>query len=113
MTPVTVDLAITGAKADTTIAVRAAVQGTTGPLRLTVEVPAGVTLVGAEGDWSPCTQGAGGISCTGPEGTAGRWFGTIHTAWADSAKGRVRATVAGTYANGSAATGSVGTSWPP
>lgn len=113
MTPVTVDLAIAGSRADTTLDVTAAAQGIRGPVRLTIQVPDGVTLSGATGDWSNCTQGNGLISCTVNDGAAGRWVGAIHTVWADTARGRVRATVAGTYANGSPATGSVGTTWPP
>jgi RNA polymerase sigma factor (sigma-70 family) len=113
MTPVRVDLAIAGPRADTALTVTAAAQGVKGPLRLTIQVPAGVTLSGATGDWSSCTQSQGVITCTVSDGAAGRWVGTIHTVWADTAQGPVRATVSGTYANGSPATGSVGTTWPP
>jgi hypothetical protein len=53
------------------------------------------------------------VTCTADAAATGRWSGTIPTVWAPDARGRVRATVQGTYANGSPAVGSVGTTWPP
>jgi RNA polymerase sigma factor (sigma-70 family) len=113
MSPMSVDLAIAGTRADTAFDVAAAAEGIKGPLGLTIRVPDGVSLSGATGDWGSCSQDTGVITCSLSNAAAGRWAGTIHTRWADTAKGLVRATVTGTYANGSAATGAVGTTWPP
>jgi hypothetical protein len=53
------------------------------------------------------------VTCTAKASATGRWSGTIDTTWTAEAQGRVRATVQGTYANGSPAVGSVGTTWSP
>jgi hypothetical protein len=113
MGPLTVDLAIGGTQDDTALDVAAAVQGAVGTLHLTIQVPVGVSLVAAAGDWRSCTQSGASISCTASDAEAGRWAGTIRTAWTAGAQGSVRATVDGTYANGSPARGSVETTWPP
>ena len=113
MTPLTVDLSLSGPRSDTAINVAAAAKGIDGPLRLTVQLPTGVTLLGAAGDWRSCTQSQGLVTCTAPAAAGGRWSGTIDTVWAVDAQGRVSATVEGTYDNGSPAAGSVGTTWPP
>lgn len=91
----------------------AAASGMRGPGRLVLELPAGVILTGATGSWSDCDQDGTTVTCVGPASDSGRWAGTVTTAWVDDARGRVRATVSGTYANGSPAVGSVGTTWPP
>ena len=113
MGPMTVDLGLGGPAADTALAVAANVVGTVGNLRLTLQVPVGVTLTGTNGDWSSCSQAGDTITCTSPHAASGRWGGTIHTAWATGARGLVSATVQGTYANGAPASGSVATTWPP
>jgi RNA polymerase sigma factor (sigma-70 family) len=113
-TPLQVDLSVMGARSDTSIVVSAAAQGIDGPLRLTLRLPDGVTLAGAPaGDWRSCTQDHDVVNCTTSTAGGQRWSGTLHTTWPDAARGRVRATVEGTYATGSAAGGSVGTTWPP
>ena len=109
----TVGMSLGGTPADTAIELVAAVVGTEGSLRLTVKVPAGVTLTGATGDWQSCSQDGLTITCSGPHSEGGRWAGTIRTAWPAPARGRVSATIRGTYANGSPAAGSVETTWPP
>jgi hypothetical protein len=109
----TVDLGITGPRSDTSIEVSAAAQGIDGPLRLTLQLPDGVSFAGSIGDWDSCTQVQGTVTCTAGPAVDGRWSGTIHTAWAAASQGRVRATVDGSYANGSPAVGTVGTTWPP
>jgi RNA polymerase sigma factor (sigma-70 family) len=111
--PLSVDLSFAGPRSSTSIAVSAAAQGIAGPVRLTLQLPDGVTLTGASGDWGSCTQGPTAVTCTADAAATGRWSGTIRTVWAPDARGRVRATVQGTYANGSPAVGSVGTTWPP
>ncbi|GAA2168282.1 sigma-70 family RNA polymerase sigma factor [Pedococcus bigeumensis] len=111
--PLAVDLEITGPRSGTSIQVSAAAEGIVGPLRLVLELPDGVSLAGSEGAWDPCTQSQNVVTCTARAAADGRWSGTIHTAWAADSQGRVRATVSGTYSNGSPATGSVGTTWPP
>ena len=108
-----VDLHLAGPRSDTSMSVSASAQGVAGPVRLTLQLPDGVTLTGANGDWVSCGQDQDVVTCTGEEAVSGRWSGTVHTTWSAHAQGRVRATVAGTYANGSPAAGSVGTTWPP
>jgi RNA polymerase sigma factor (sigma-70 family) len=111
--PVTVDLRLAGPRSDTSMAVSASAQGIAGPVRLTLQLPDGVTLTDVTGDWGSCAQHQDVVTCAGEPAAAGRWSGTVHTTWTANAQGRVRATVAGRYANGSAAAGSVGTTWPP
>ncbi|KRF29194.1 RNA polymerase sigma factor [Phycicoccus sp. Soil802] len=111
--PLTVDLALAGPRSDTSIGVSASAQGVEGPVRLTLQLPGGVTMAGVGGDWGSCTQNQDVVTCTAGPASDGRWSGTIHTVWAADARGQVRATVEGTYANGSPATGTVGTTWPP
>lgn len=112
-TPLTVDLGIGGPRSATSIDVSAAAQGITGAVRLTLELPAGVTLAGATGHWASCGQSQTVVTCTAGAAASGHWSGVVRTTWAADARGRVRATVTGTYANGSPAVGSVGTTWPP
>ncbi|WP_457256366.1 sigma-70 family RNA polymerase sigma factor [Pedococcus sp. P5_B7] len=111
--PLTVDLGITGPRSDTSIEVSAAAQGIDGPLRLTLQLPGGVTVAAAAGDWGSCAQSQAVVTCTASAASDGRWSGVIHTVWAADAQGLVRATVEGRYVNGSPATGTVGTTWPP
>ena len=113
MGPMTVDLSLAGPAADTVVAIAAKVVGTVGTVRLTLQVPAGVTLTSATGDWRSCSQAGDTITCTSPHAQSGRWEGTVHTAWTTGARGLVSATVQGKYANGSPASGSVATTWPP
>lgn len=113
MSPMAVDLEIAGARADTAIDVTASVEGVVGPLKLILEVPTGVTLTNASGDWTSCSQSQTTISCAAANAQGVAWTGTIHTAWTTTASGLIHATVEGTYANGSPATGSIGTTWPP
>lgn len=112
-TPLTVDLRIAGPRSATSIGLSAAAQGIKGPLRLTLQLPDGVALVRGAGDWNSCAQTQNVVTCTAGATTTGRWSGTVDTVWAADAQGRVRATVEGTYSNGSPAVGSVGTTWPP
>ena len=95
------------------MAVSASAQGVAGPVQLTLQLPAGVTLTSANGDWGSCAQDQDVVTCTAKASASGRWSGTVRTSWTADARGRVRATVAGTYGNGSPAAGSVGTTWPP
>lgn len=111
--PLTAHLAVRGPRTDISIDVSASVEGTTGPMRLTLEIPDGVTLTGVSGHWRSCSQGGGTITCTGNSQTPGTWAGTLRTVWAPDSQGTVRAVVRGTYANGSPAVGSVETIWPP
>lgn len=111
--PLRVDLGISGSRSATAIDLSAAAQGIDGPLRLTLQLPDGVTLSRAVGDWQGCSQSQSVVTCTTGAADAQRWTGTLHTAWSADAQGRVRATVGGAYANGSPAIGSVGTTWPP
>jgi len=109
----TVDLGLAGPRSDTSLAVSASAQGVAGPVRLTLQLPTGVTLTSATGDWGSCVQHQDVVTCTARAAASGRWSGTVHTSWTADAQGRVRATVSGTYGNGSPASGSVGTTWPP
>lgn len=111
-TPLRVGMRITGPPGATAIDVNAQSQGTTGPLRLTLRVPAGVTLRSASGDWRSCTQSGGVISCTA-RSARGRWSGTILTSWSGRASGRVTVEVGTSYANGGHASASASATWPP
>ena len=113
MSPMALDLGIGGARSDTAIVVTASAEGVVGPLKLLLEVPTGVTLTQASGDWTSCTQSQTTISCAAANAQDVTWTGTIHTAWTAAAGGLVRATVQGTYANGSPAKGSIEATWPP
>ena len=113
MGPMMVDLSIAGQPSDTGVAVEASAKGTVGSLRLTLQVPPGVTLLAGGGDWGSCSQAGDRITCTSAHTDSERWSGTIHTDWAPGANGTVSATVQGKYANGSSATGSVSATWPP
>ena len=111
-TPVIVSLELGGDRSDTSATVTARAQGIVGFLSLTIEVPEGVALLSAVGDWEGCRQSLGVITCHTRDAGADEWKGTIHTVWRPGVHGGVTASVAGTYANGSAARGGVGTSWP-
>jgi len=113
MGPLVTDLGIRGAPADTAIDVTASVEGVVGQMKLVVEVPAGVTLTQASGDWTSCTQSGTTITCVAAGAQDATWSGSLHTAWTAAAHGVVRATVTGTYANGSPAHGSIQATWPP
>ena len=111
-TPLRVGMRITGTPHATAIDVSAQSQGTTGPLRLTLRVPAGVTFRSASGDWRSCTQSGGVISCTA-KSARGRWSGTIVTRWSGRASGRVTVEVGTSYADGGQASASASATWPP
>jgi RNA polymerase sigma factor (sigma-70 family) len=113
LSPMQVDLGIRGSQTDTAITVGASAEGIVGGLTLVLEVPAGVSLAGVSGDWTSCAENQTTISCRTTAVRATTWAGTVHTVWAADAHGRVRATVKGTYANGSPAQGSIETTWPP
>lgn len=111
--PMAVDLAIGGARTDTATTIRASVEGVVGPPTLVLEVPTGVTLTHATGDWTSCTQSQTSIRCAAANTQDVTWSGTVHTTWTAAARGLVRATVEGTYGNGSPAQGSIEATWPP
>ncbi|GAA2157803.1 hypothetical protein GCM10009845_01860 [Pedococcus bigeumensis] len=111
-TPLRVGMGISGPVDATRIGVDAQAQGTTQAARLTLGVPAGVQLRSASGDWRSCTQSGAVISCTATSG-AGRWAGTIVTAWAEDASGPVTVEVGATYRNGGQVSASASAMWPP
>lgn len=112
-TPMAVSLEMGGTRSDTSVTVAAQAQGVEGPLTLHLAVPDGVTLARSQGDWVQCTQSGTMMTCEAAATSSGQWTGTLHTVWADEARGMVTATAAGTYSNGAPASGTVGTTWPP
>jgi hypothetical protein len=112
-TPLTLDLAVGGTAADTAITVGVGAQGLAGPVTLHLSLPAGVSLTGATGDWTSCSQSGTTVTCSAAWRRDGRWSGTLHTRWSATARGELTATVTGRYANGSAGTADARTTWPP
>lgn len=105
-------MGISGLADATAIELEAQAQGTTGVVNLALEVPSGVVLRSASGDWTSCEQDDEVISCTA-RSTSGRWAGTIITGWADDASGSVTAEVRATYGNGRRVRASASAAWPP
>jgi hypothetical protein len=74
-------------------------------------LPSGVRYGGSSGVWGGCSQTGTTVTCTGAHQESGVWSGSIRVAWPPGTSGRIVAEVSGTYANGSPASGSVGTTW--
>lgn len=111
-TPLRVGMSISGPPDTTTIGVEATTGASTRTMQLTMQVPVGVTLRSASGDWRSCTQRGQVITCTA-RSTTGRWAGSIVTDWQPDASGTVTVqvrTAEGSEAQGSAAASA---SWPP
>ena len=96
---------------DTQMAITASVGSAVGALNLTVDVPDGVTLTRDQGDWT-CHQTSGRVVCVSTDTRADTRSGTIHTTGTPSAQGLVRASVEGTYPDGSPATAFTEAQWP-
>lgn len=111
MTPLVAELSVSGDRRDTTIDLRVEVKGTRGPLTAQLTLPSGVRYAGSSGAWGGCSQTGTTVTCTGAHQESGVWSGSIRVAWPPGTSGRIVAEVSGTYANGSPASGSVGTTW--
>jgi RNA polymerase sigma factor (sigma-70 family) len=111
MTPLVAELSVTDDRTTTSLALHVEVEGTRGPLTAQVSLPSGVRYSSSSGDWGQCRQSGSSVTCTGAHEGDGVWDGSIAVRWPPGVSGRVVAEVAGTYANGSPARGSVGTTW--
>ena len=80
--------------------VSAHADGTTGPVTLTMTLPAGVVLAGSTGDWHTCHQAGSMVTCQAEHSDTGRWTGTVTTDWSGQTAGSARVQVSAQQAGG-------------
>ena len=110
--PLVLKMAVNGGSGHVEATIDVTVQGTTGPLRARLDVPAGVTFTKVvSGVWRDCAQADRVLTCTSGHRDPGRWSGTIGLAWPVGVTGTLTSSVLGDYADGSTARASVSATW--